>query len=86
MAHIDVPVGNGLERLRLWEMAPHFGAGVDDAKGHVRGVVSSCSRQGGCTHEDRADQSMSHMTRHSSCIGDAAGAHRGDVLTCPRVR
>jgi alkylhydroperoxidase family enzyme len=29
MAHIDVPSGNGLERLRLWEMAPHFGAGVD---------------------------------------------------------
>lgn len=29
MAYIEVPDGNELERLRLWELAPHFGAGVD---------------------------------------------------------
>jgi len=29
MAHIDVPPGEGLERLRLWEMVPHFGLGID---------------------------------------------------------
>ncbi len=29
MAHIDVPDGDGLERLRVWEMVPHFGDGID---------------------------------------------------------
>jgi alkylhydroperoxidase family enzyme len=29
MAYIDVPAGNELERLRLWELAPHFADGVD---------------------------------------------------------
>ena len=29
MAHIDVPDGDGRERLRVWEMVPHFGVGID---------------------------------------------------------
>jgi hypothetical protein len=29
MARIDVPAGETVERLRLWEMAPAIGAGVD---------------------------------------------------------
>ena len=29
MAHIDIPAGDEVERLRLWKMAPAIEAGID---------------------------------------------------------
>lgn len=28
MARLDIPDGNGLEAHRLWQLAPHMGAGI----------------------------------------------------------
>ncbi|GIS89924.1 hypothetical protein CM1200mP19_2550 [bacterium] len=85
MAHIDVPDGDGLERLRVWERVSRISVWEIDAmrKATYKIPFSFPSGPGGSTNENRPNQRMSYMTRYSSCIGDAAGTHRGDVLARP---
>ena len=43
MAHIQVPAGEGLERLRMWAMAPAIEAGVDAFRHAIYGGEAQLS-------------------------------------------